>query len=340
MELTKRHLLYWRLKNQFLVSRGKRLEVVSKLLGLQAQFANNPKYALRIRAADFDEETWSDGLVKTWIFRHTLHVIPSDELGLYHSAYEGVPGDWVDDWGMKASRIESVAAFLMERIRAGLCGRADLKEQCREFGLSEQEMAYAFNGWGGIFSQMFRRGLIAYHPGVEKKFIVCKNVKFIDRDAARIELIRRYFRNIGPAKKEDCYIFMGYYLNPRKAAQELMEAAGLEAVTCEGEEYFYLGSIPEEGEIPKCLFLAGFDRMIMGYKNTNRTYLIDKKNMHEIVTPQGIAFPTVLLDGRVCAKWKMGNPVLVTPLENISAKNRRLIQNTGEEYFKCDVIFK
>ena len=98
MEITKKHLLYWRLRNQFLLSKAGRMEVASKLLGLQAQFANNPKYALQIRASDFSEAAWSENLVKTWSLRHTLHLIPQDELGLYLSA-RGGGGAWTDMWG-------------------------------------------------------------------------------------------------------------------------------------------------------------------------------------------------------------------------------------------------
>ena len=48
LKITKQHLLYWRLKNQFLISKSCRNEVISELMGLQAQFANNPKHALQI----------------------------------------------------------------------------------------------------------------------------------------------------------------------------------------------------------------------------------------------------------------------------------------------------
>jgi hypothetical protein len=340
MKITKRHLLYWRLKNQFLLSKGERMKIVSKLLGLQAQFAFNPKYALQIRASDFDGTTWSDGLIKTWTFRHTLHVIPAEELGLYLSTRDGSTASWTDGWGLKAKQIEIIAGLLMKNIHAGFCGRVELKEKCRAAGLSGEEMAYAFNGWGGIFSEMFRRGLIAYDPGGEKKFVVCKNVQFIDKDVARRELIRRYFRAFSPATKDDCFTFMGGYTMGKRTALNLMETAGLDSIICEGTEYFYTGEIPEEAEIPKCLFLSGFDQAMMGYKNINRTYLMDEKNMGDVMTPQGILFPTVLIDGKVRAKWKMGSPLLVTPFEILSSQNRQLIQKTGEKMFECEVMFR
>jgi hypothetical protein len=313
------------------------MEVVSKLMGLQAQFANNPKYALQIRAADFDEAAWSRDLVKTWSLRHTLHVIPKNELGLYLSA-RGQTGDWTDTWdGMKAKRVEFIAGVLMENIKAGVTGRGALKDICRAAGLSGKEMEIAFNPWGGIFAEMFKRGLIAYHPGTEKKFITCEKLKFTDREEARAELIRRYFLAYGPATIEDCLAF--FHFRKREMASRIKEDGRLNSLTCDGEGYLFAGEIPPEDRIPECLFLTGFDPMMMGYKKYNRTYLVDKKYLGEIVTLQGIIFPCVLLGGRVQAKWRMEKQLLVTPLEEIPLKNQRLIRKTGEEIFRREVIF-
>ena len=63
MKIDEEQLLCVRLKNQFLIERAPCATVVSALCGLQAQFANNLKYALRIRGSDFDESSWDDGLV-------------------------------------------------------------------------------------------------------------------------------------------------------------------------------------------------------------------------------------------------------------------------------------
>ena len=151
-----------------------------------------------------------------------------------------------------------------------------------------------------------------------------------------MELIRRYFLTYGPATVEDCLVFFHY--RKREMARKIKQDARLNSLTCNGEEYLFAGDIPGEKGIPECLFLTGFDPMMMGYKKYNRTYLIDKKYLGEIVTLQGIIFPTVLLGGRVQAKWKMEKQLLVTPLEKISLKNQRLIQKTGEEIFKREVI--
>ncbi|MDR1535199.1 MAG: winged helix DNA-binding domain-containing protein [Planctomycetota bacterium] len=127
----KRELLLASLDKQFFFDKGKKKQIVSSLCGLQAQFANNPGHALRIRANDFASETWYDGLVKTRTFRHTLHAVRKDELGLFLSA-QGVPEEWDDDWGMPPKTMARWSAFLLDKISEGVCGREALKTASRK----------------------------------------------------------------------------------------------------------------------------------------------------------------------------------------------------------------
>ena len=95
--MNRRELLLYTLQNQYLLQKADRNTVVSGLCGLQAQFANNPSYALRIRVSDFSEDNWDKGLAKVWTHRNTIHVILQEELGLYLSA-KGVQREWTESW--------------------------------------------------------------------------------------------------------------------------------------------------------------------------------------------------------------------------------------------------
>ncbi|MGT2682177.1 hypothetical protein [Streptococcus porci] len=44
-----------------------------------------------------------------------------------------------------------------------------------------------------------------------------------------------------------------------------MEQLDLKTVEVAGEERFYLGEL-EEAELPDCLFVAGFDQLLLGYE--------------------------------------------------------------------------
>jgi hypothetical protein len=259
-----------------------------------------------------------------------------DEFGLFLSA-RVVQEKWEDAWEMDSGRLEKAAAFLLEQIRSGIGGREELRKECRKAGFREEDLSKIFHGWGGVFYEMNRRGLLAYHPGTAKKFVSCSGVIFMDRDEARAIVLRRYFQTFAPAALEDCAAFTGY------KKREILGLLGkydlpLQPVMCGGTEYFYLGTPPGDGVIPPCLFLTGFDQMIMGYKN--RACIMDEKFKRQVITVSGIVHPTVLLNGRIAARWKKDRTrLVVVPFVKMSKKTRDLITGFGEKLFaNADVI--
>lgn len=329
----KRELLLVSLDRQFFFKKGRKRDIVSSLCGLQAQFANNPAHALRIRASDFRPHDWNRGLVKTWTFRHTLHAIRRDELSLFLSA-QGLPEQWGDAWGVDRRLKPEWSARLLEWIRHGVTARERLKGKCAEAGMSRELMENVFHGWGGLLSEMCMRGMIAYQPGTAKEFTACDDFQPMDRDAARAEILRRYFRHLGPATLRDCAAFTGY---GSKAVQEVLRKhpLPLKSVSCDGADYFHLGPLRARGDIPPCLFLSGFDQLLLAYRDRSR--LLDDKHKPDVVTNTGIVHPTVLLDGRLKAKWKKdGQTIRVTPFTKLSKRDRAAIADRGMEVFADD----
>jgi hypothetical protein len=326
--------LFASLYNQHLLRKAPCKKVVSDLCGLQAQFANNPKYALRIRGSDFDEKHWQEGLVKTWTLRGTLHVVLEKELGLFLSA-RGIPGEWSNAWGLEGSRLQYWSGFIMEQIGAGIRKRESLKMRCREKGMSREEEERVFHGWGGLLYEMSRRGLIAYQSGTVKEFVPSAGIQRLGRDEARAVLLRRYFQFFGPASIEDCMYFTGY---KRREVERLIEQFEIapQSVLWGGKKYFYARKFPSAGEIPSCVFLAGFDQLIMGYRDRSR--MMDERFKLAVTTNSGIVHPTVLLKGRLEAKWKKdGGKLLVTPFTTISSRDKRIICETGENLFDGEI---
>ena len=72
--------------------------------------------------------------------------------------------------------------------------------------------------------------------------------------------------------------------------------------------------------------------MIMGYKN--RTFILEEKHKQEVITKSGIILPTVLLNGRISARWKInGTKLTIVPFVKISKKNKSMIAAFGEKLF-------
>src|SRR2546427_11404915 len=71
---------------------GGMLAVASRLCGLHAQVMSSAELSVWARVEDLDRRAvqralWEDRtLVKTWAMRGTLHLLPADELPLWHAA--------------------------------------------------------------------------------------------------------------------------------------------------------------------------------------------------------------------------------------------------------------
>ena len=81
--MTLEELKLRRLANQFLIQPSDKLTTVRVLCGVQAQFMKNAVHALKIRSSDWNAETFSDGLVKNWTLRGTMHVFAREDLPLF-----------------------------------------------------------------------------------------------------------------------------------------------------------------------------------------------------------------------------------------------------------------
>ena len=336
VKIGRQELLLATLHRHFMMGKAPKDRAMTAHLGAQAQFANNPQYFLRIRAEDFNPETWNAGLIKAWTMRGTLHAIPQDEFSLYLSA-RGVPEEWAG-WRISSKRMEYWAGYILELIESGVVERDPIRKKCVEKGLDGAELSAVFNGWGGAFYELSRRGLIAHECVTAKRFVRINTPPPIitDMKTARETVARRYFAGFGPASIEDFYYFTGW---KHRDTDEILNAVmgELETVECEGKTLYYSGKLDTSGEVPECMFLAGFDQILMGYKNRSR--LMDERFKDEVTTNTGIVHPTILLDGRVSARWnKNGAKIVVTPFVRISKKRWALIKRHGQAFFRDEDV--
>ena len=76
------------------------------------------------------------------------------------------------------------------------------------------------------------------------------------------------------------------------------------------------------GELPKCLFLAGFDQLMLGYEKTESLFL-PKEHMRDIFNLAGIVRPAILVNGTVVGWWNLKNRKLKITL--FSPADQKLI---------------
>lgn len=333
--MNERELLYYTLRGVHALGRAPMREVVRDSIGLQAQFARNPDCALRLRASDYAPD-WTRDCLKIWAQRGTIHVIAADELSLFLSA-AGVPEAFTDGaWDISATDQNRWAPFIRDEIRSGNDSRDGLKAACLRAGMDDWLLGRVFHSWGGLIKEMAWRGQLAVNAGMEKRYLIPKPIERIPRDDARETLIRRYFSAFGPATIADCRYFFGW---KAREMQPPLERA-LETLACTrigNADYFHLPTLPPAGELPECVLLPGFDEAILAYRDRSR--LMSPENIRNVINLAGIVFPTIIVRGKIRARWKSdGDRIQVTPFERLYKKDERAITRAFKREFGAKMV--
>lgn len=331
-----------RLARQHLLAPVDAITAASDLCGIQAQFLGAALHALRIRTTDASV----DGLVKTWTLRGTVHLIPESDLPLYIRR-QGRPEDvcesgwyqWLKSRGhaLPLERETYFACLVTDQIAQGNNTREGLRQACREAGMTEQEEPVLFSGWGGLIGELAQMGVICHKVQSEKAYRLCPAFEPMPEEAAQLELARRYFTHYGPATLRDAAYF---FRMPQKDIKSWLGKLPVENLVCEGHEYFHIPTETPDAAIPDCLFLAGFDQLMLGYRKEDNPFL-PAENLRGIFNLTGIVLPPVLLHGRVVGKWKQEKDhAKVTLFEKVLKKDQKLIERAGKMLWKNGITME
>ena len=329
------------LTNQHLLAPTDKMTVVRDLCGVQAQFCPNAMHSLKIRCNDFDEKTVSDGLVKNWSVRGTVHVFAESDLSLFIRCNNGEcyrKNEWGGytfwnnerrAWALTPERQKYLSEIIISAVSEKAYTRDELKELCREHGMTELEESGLFDQWGGGIRELCERGFMHYVVQEKKAYIASPEFKPIPEEEAKLEIARRYFTNIGPATIRDAM----YYMGAKQAEMKnWLKILPVESFDCEGKTYYYIpNGKPYDKGIPPCIFLAGFDQLMLGYQKKESIYL-PQEHLRGIFNLAGIVMPPILLNGKVVGKWKKKNANFTfTLFETISDNEKKIIRNAAEE---------
>ncbi len=319
-----------RLQNQFLLKSAASLDVVRGLIGLQAQYGAAALHALKIRSNDVPNYS---NYVKTWSFRGTLHLHEKRDLPLV--LYRGSE----TDFGQMAfapeqidpARSERFRSIILESLSTSDQTRDALKAACLQEGMTERESEIILHPWGGLFRAMAERGEIAYTADGNRVFTRLSPMEPMREDEALAEMMRRYLAHYAPVSLRDTQTFFGL---PQKRLKQLLEQTAQHSFEFANNTYFILDQkLPEDAAMPSVIFLAGFDQLLLGYRKTENPFLI-QSTIKSIYNNTGIIFPTVLVNGLVCAVWKRtGNKLELRTLKKISVRDQRKIERKAVDNF-------
>lgn len=320
--MTSEEIKIRRLTNQYLIKPADKLTVVRDLCGIQAQFMVNAMHSLKIRCNDFDEQTAADGLVKNWTLRGTVHVFAESDLPLFlhcNNRRDYLSNEWNgqtfwnqrDRWALSPQRQKYFSEVILSSVSQALLTRDELKAICRAHGMTDSEEGSMFDPWGGGIRQLCERGFMNYVVQEKKAYCISPQFTPIPQEEAELEIARRYFTHFAPATIHDAMYFLGA---TQCRVKKWMEQLPLESVECEGKTYYYIENGKKyDQEIPTCLFLAGFDHLMLGYQKKESLYL-PEAHLRGIFNLAGIVMPAILLRGTVVGKWKKKHRKLTVTL--------------------------
>lgn len=312
-----------RLAGQHLLAPADTQTVVKDLCGVQAQFLSHALHGLSIRCTEVNTE----GLVKSWTNRGTMHLFSAEDLPLF--LHEGRthflrPVDTLEsDAYIGASRKAYFADLIVDAIAQGMDERESLKTLCEEAGMTERESQSLFDPWGGTIRALCEKGRICHKVQEKKAYQLCPAFVPMAAEPAQLELARRYFTCFGPATVKDAAYFFG---STQAKVKSLLKRLPVAETSLDGKSYFYMDNSLPAGELPACLFLAGFDQLLLGYEKTESLFL-PGEHMRDIFSLSGIVRPAILVDGTVVGWWNRKNRKLKITL--FSPADRELVSDTA-----------
>ena len=329
------------------------IAVVDDILGLNAQGALNFQLSLWNRVSElshdflphalFDERS----LVRSWLMRDTVHIIPASRLRLFRAALKRPLMDEWNRWTVKTGTKESPEAWeplypqVLERLEKRPLTMNELLE---EMGWSDKDAKRILSR---LVREMSLQGLLChatssgpwYHNTEHAFTRVDRWLPSLagdlqEEDEALRELARRYLRSFGPATVSDFAYWSGLRVRDARPAFEAISDL-TEEVSISGRKRKYLILKEDADQLnysrdppPRVRLLPQFDALIMGHRD--KTRFIDPSHNSEIFLPQADIAATILLGGKIAGVWKIRKHkkswrLELSPFRNLSEEEREVI---------------
>ena len=294
------------------------VRVIGDIGGCQAQVMSAAELQAVVRVkckvSDVRDALWKDKtLVKTWLMRATLHLVPAADLPIYTAALGSYGMRNTNAWLKWMQITEPELNDVIDAIGDALDGQALTREEVIARvgkGRSERIQAGLKSGWGGLLKPVARKGLLCFGPSRGSSVTFVRPQQWLgpwrkaDPETALAEVARRYLRAYGPATKNDFARWWGQWPGVGNTAWAAL-ANELVTVTIEGSradvlaaDVVRLTSMEPEGSVR---LLPSFDPYLMGH--TSRDHLIAAEHLSRVSRTAGWISAVVLSDGRVVATW-------------------------------------
>jgi Winged helix DNA-binding domain len=288
------------------------VDVVREAGPVQAQEPRAARLAFRARAraitaADVDAaRTEERSLLRAWVMRKTVHLVPSEDAGWMLPLFAAVIVPWsrkrLGELGIPAGEQERALALIHDAIdRDGPLTRPELVERLAEAGVGVANEA-KYHLW----TLATLDGELCLGPDKGGQTCLVRTGDWIGelerrpREDSLAELARRYLRAYGPASERDLVRWAGLPLRDGRIGLERI-AGELTEVKVAGETLLALGRAPRAARGPVVRLLGAYDNYNLAYES--RAFAVPGEHEKQIVPGGGIVRPAIVADGRFVGTW-------------------------------------
>lgn len=327
--------------------------VATTLMGVQAQILPAAGLALWNRTPAYSHSTFESmlynerTLIKLWGQRGTLHVYTSADWPLLHAA-RSINNTW---WQHQIERgIEQESGQEGESNTASRNEHEQIIAQVVELLRSKESLGRRelrasgiplnndlLSPWGGIFSELVRRGYACHHGRSEGETRFVARERWLpnlewnlpEPTEANITLVRRYLTAYGPGTLKDFAYWRGV---PATKARPWFEALQNELVEVEveGETAYLLKDatedvaedVAEKAQLPApppeawpVRLLYRFDPYLLAHRN--KDWVVPPAHYNAVWRPAGHIEGIVVVRGQAVGTWRYdrkGNGLIITVL--------------------------
>ena len=329
LKLTWSRAAAWRIRRHHLDRRapaGSLLAVTHRLCGLHAQVLSSPELTALARIEDLERGAvrralWEDRtLVKTWAMRGTLHLLPADELSLWHAALGTIrrylkEEQWQKNFGITIEELDRVTEAVAEALDGRILTREELaKEVVGRTGSAPLGKMLAQSSWGTILRPAAFSGRLCFGPSVGPRVRFTSPRSWlatapppVDPRMASAAVTRRFLSAYGPATYQD--LARWWTGGGVGNAREWIAALGDEVtpVEVDGVPAWMLASDAREaGELPtprSVRLLPAFDQYVVA-ASPHADNLLPGDWRGRVYRPQGWISPVLLVNGRMHGTWR------------------------------------